>query len=90
MLETAGIIISTRFKIETILKSKKAFDQQSAAYVQDSKAMIDLMEKNGLIERTLEGKVFMTKKGIEQQINGASVSVPAHRIIHFSRNIGNP
>ena len=48
----------------------KAFDENSAADEEEEKinfeATLDLMEKNGLIEKTFNGKIFMTKKGQEK------------------------
>ncbi len=93
MLEESGIITSTRFKIETALKERKAFDKKSAADLEEAKinfqAVLDVMEKSGLIGRTSEGKIFMTQKGQEEQRRGFSISnnLPAERkFIRFSRN----
>jgi len=48
------------------------FDENSAADAEEAKinfkSILDLMEKNGLIERTFGGRVFITKKGQENQI----------------------
>lgn len=91
-MECAGIIVTTRFRIESVLKEKKAFDEQSAADANDSnlniQTMIDSMERNGLIAKTPEGKIFMTKKGQEQQIRGLQVSSLAsdRKFVRFSRN----
>jgi hypothetical protein len=69
---TSGIIICTQAKIEKELNEMKAFDEYSAADAEEArinfKAMLDLMEKNGLMGRTFNGKIFMTKKGQENQI----------------------
>ena len=68
----SGIIICTQAKIEKELNKMKAFDKYSAADAEEArinfKAILDLMEKNGLIGRTFNGKIFMTKKGQENQI----------------------
>jgi len=93
MMETTSIITNSRFKIETALKERKAFDEQSAANLEDAKvnfvSILDVMEKSGLIGKTPEGKIFMTPKGQEQQIRGFSVSnnFPSDRkFVRFSRN----
>ncbi len=93
MFEAAGIITSTRFKIETALKERKAFDITTAANLEEAQvnfvAILDVMEKSGLIGKTPEGKVFMTQKGQEQQIRGFAISnnFPSSRkFVRFSRN----
>jgi len=93
MMETLGIITNSRFKIETALNERKAFDEQSAANLENAKvnfaSILDVMEKIGLIGKTPEGKIFITPKGQEQQIRGFSVSnnFPSDRkFVRFSRN----
>ncbi len=91
-----GIIISTRFKIETALKERNAFDPNTAADVKeakiDFKEILTIMEKSGLIDRTFDGRIYMTPKGQEQQVKGFTVSqtnnMPSgsRRLIRFSRN----
>jgi hypothetical protein len=53
MMETTSIITNSRFKIETALKERKAFDEQSAANLEDAKvnfvSILDVMEKSGLL-----------------------------------------
>jgi hypothetical protein len=50
------------------------------------------MEKGGLIDRTFDGKIYLTPKGQEQQVKGFSVSqtnnVPSgsKKLVRFSRN----
>jgi hypothetical protein len=39
----------------------------------DFEAVLEAMEPSGLIARTSEGKVYMTKKGQSQQIRGFSI-----------------
>jgi len=72
IVEIQGIMVNARFKIEKALKQRKAFDENTAADAEEAKVnfkgVIDLMEKNGLIARTPEGKIFMTKQGQEKQI----------------------
>ena len=92
-LEASGIITTTRFKIESVLKERKAFDQNSAADLEQAKvnfqAMVDIMEQSGLIGKTPEGRIFMTQKGQQEQIRGFTISnnLPSGRkIIRFSRN----
>jgi hypothetical protein len=93
MMETEGIIVNSRFKIETALKERKAFNEQSAVNLEEAKlnfvAVLDVMEKGGLIGKTPEGKIFMTPKGQAQQVRGFYVSnnFPADRkFVRFSRN----
>jgi len=68
----SGIIICAQAKIEKELQEMKAFDEKSAAAAEEAKinfkAILDLMEKNGLIEKTLNDKIYMTKKGQEKQL----------------------
>ena len=72
IVEIQGIIVNARFKIEKALKKRKAFDENTATDAEEAKVnfkgVIDLMEKNGLIARTPDGKIFMTKQGQEKQI----------------------
>ncbi len=86
MVEAAGIITCSQVKIETALKKSKAFDENTATVFEDFEAVLELMERGGLIARTPEGKVFMTKKGQEKQIRGFSIKGPTHKIRKFSRN----
>ncbi|MGD6851773.1 MAG: hypothetical protein ACQCN6_06930 [Candidatus Bathyarchaeia archaeon] len=85
-VEASGIIITTRIKIESELKKNKAFDEKSASTFEDFGAVLDIMERSGLIAKTADGKYFMTKKGQEQQIRGFSIKAPPYRIKRFSRN----
>ena len=75
VVEIQGIIVNARFKIEKALKQRKAFDENNAADAEEAKVnfrgVLDLMEKNGLIGRTPEGKIFMTKQGREKQIRNS-------------------
>ncbi len=68
----SGIIICAQAKIKKELIEMEAFDENSAADAEEAKinfkAILDLMEKNGLIEKTFGGRVFITKKGQENQI----------------------
>lgn len=68
----SGIIICAQAKIEKELKDREAFDESSAADAEEAKinfkAILDMMERSGLICRTCEGKIFMTQKGHEKQI----------------------
>ncbi len=92
MLEQEGIIANTRFKIEYALKREGAFDEKSALDAEeahiDFHAMLDVMEKSGLISRTQEGKVFMTQKGQEENLRGFTISnqFPNRKFVRFSRN----
>lgn len=92
-IESSGIISTIRFRIESVLKERKAFDPSSAADLQQTtinfQAMLDVMEQSGLIWKTTDGKIFMTQKGLREQIRGFSVSnnTPSGRkFIRFSRN----
>jgi hypothetical protein len=89
--ESTGIIVSSRFKIETELKNRQAFDEKSAIQAEQSMlnlgAILRIMEDKGLIGRTVEGKIYMTEKGKQQQLQGFSVSqIPPHTVVRFSRN----
>ncbi len=96
MIYDEGIIISTRFRIETALKERNAFNVSSAADVKEARInfveVLNIMEKGGLIDRTFDGKVFMTQKGLEQQVKGFSLTQTinppsgSRRLIRFSRN----
>jgi hypothetical protein len=74
LIEAAGIIISARLKIEKALQERKAFDHKSATDAKEAKIdiqpLLDLLERRGLIGRTAEGRIFMTKKGQDVQIRG--------------------
>ena len=73
MMETTSIIANSRSKIESALNERKAFDEQSAIYIEDEKvnfvAVLDVMERSGLIGKTPEGKIFMTQKGQQKKIS---------------------
>jgi len=92
LVEAAGIIITTRHRIEVALTEKRAFDEKSAADVNDSKlnfqAMLDIMEKAGLVAKTSDGRFYMTKKGQEEQIRGFTIHkiAPTHKIKKYSKN----
>ncbi len=93
LLEASGIITSTRIKIETALKERKAFDEHSAADLEEAQVnfqpILDVMEKSGLIGKTSGGKVFMTQKGQEEHLRGFAISnyMPSGRkFVRFSRN----
>jgi hypothetical protein len=72
LAEVSGIIISTRFRIEKALNERQAFDEHTATDAGEANVnfmpVLDLMERGGLIGRTSEGKIFMTKKGQQKQI----------------------
>ena len=61
----SGTIICAQAKIEKELQDMEAFDENSAANAEKAKinfkAILDLMKKDGLIGRTFNGKIFMTK-----------------------------
>ena len=88
----AGIIITTRYKIESALKEKHAYNEKTAVDAGDSKldfgVMLEVMEKNGLVAKTAEGKIYMTKKGQEQQIRGVHIHklAPTRKIKRYSKN----
>jgi hypothetical protein len=86
-VEAEGIIINARVKIETTLKKDKAFDKESATDILEFGAVLDIMQKAGLVEKTGEGKYYMTKKGQDSQIRGFSLIGPGkHKFVRFSRN----
>ncbi|MGZ4850802.1 MAG: hypothetical protein ACXV2C_05420 [Candidatus Bathyarchaeia archaeon] len=93
MMETPETITNSQIKIETALKERKAFDEQSATKLEELEAnfasVLDVMEKSGLIGKTPEGKIYMTLKGQEQKIKDFSVSnnlPPVRKFVRFSRN----
>jgi hypothetical protein len=93
MMETTSTITNSQFKIETALKEKKAFDELSAVNLEAAKvnfvAILDVMEKSGLIGKTPEGKIYMTTKGQAQHIKGffTSNNCPSDgKFVRFSRN----
>ena len=69
----SGIILFAQAKIQKELKEREAFDESSAADAEEAKinfkSILDLMEKGGLIERTFEGKIFITQKGQQKKIS---------------------
>jgi len=86
-VEAEGIIINARVKIESTLKKDKAFDKESATSILEYGAVLDIMQKGGLVEKTAEGKYYMTKKGQDKQIRGFALSGPGKRkFVRFSRN----
>jgi hypothetical protein len=88
----SSIISIAQAKIGKELQERKAFDENSAADAEEAKinfkAVLDIMERGGLICRTYEGKVFITKKGQEKQENDFSTdsSTTQRKIVRFSRN----
>jgi hypothetical protein len=72
----SGIISYAQSKVQKELKDREAFDESSAADAEEAKinfkAILDMMERNGLIVRTREGKIFITKRGREKQIDPQS------------------
>jgi hypothetical protein len=67
----SGIINLAKERIEKALKNKEAFDETTAVDAEEEqvnfRSVLDLMERSGLIGRTAEGKIFMTKKGLQKQ-----------------------
>ena len=91
LIESTGIIVSTRIKIETELKKKRAYDEKTAldplACNINMQAVLNFMEESGLIAKTVDGKIYMTKKGQSQQLRGFSINkIPPHTVVKFSRN----
>ncbi|MCW4000041.1 MAG: hypothetical protein NWE93_07365 [Candidatus Bathyarchaeota archaeon] len=89
MLEEQGIIVNSEFKIEKALKERGAFDEKSAADAEKAdvnyEGVLELMEKNGLIAKTSEGKVYLTEKGKTHQPRSTRQGI-VRRFIRFSRN----
>jgi hypothetical protein len=91
-LESEGIIASTKIKIELELKRRGAFEIKTALDAENAQInflpVLDVMEKSGLIEKTSDGKVYMTRKGQEEQLRGFSVSnnFANKKFVRFSRN----
>jgi hypothetical protein len=87
LVEAEGIIINARVKIESTLKKDKAFDKESATDILEYNAVLDIMQKGGLVEKTADGRYYMTKKGQDKQIRGFSLTgVKKRKFVRFSRN----
>lgn len=74
-VESEGIIISSCCKIESALKEKKAYDKKSATDILEFGAVLDVMEKGGLIGKTQDGKYYITKKGKQKQLKGFKIGL---------------
>ena len=89
-MENTSINVDLRLDIEGALKEKRAFDEKTAADLAvanlDLIPVLDIMQKSGLIARTVEGKVFLTSKGLEQSNRGFKVSSSQDKkFVRFSR-----
>jgi hypothetical protein len=90
-MEHTPVNVNLRLDIEGALKEKRAFDEKTAADLSvgnlDLVPVLDIMEKGGLIARTVEGKVFLTSKGLEQSSRGFTVSSGCQdkKFVRFSR-----
>jgi hypothetical protein len=90
-MENTSINVNSRLDIEGVLKEKRAFDEKTAADLVvanlDLIPVLDIMQKSGLIARTVEGKFFMTSKGVEQSNRGFKVSTSGldKKFVRFSR-----
>ena len=74
-VESEGIIISSCCKIETTLKEKIAYDKKSATDILEFEAVLEVMEKGGLIGKTQDGKYYITKKGKQKQLKGFKIGL---------------
>jgi hypothetical protein len=74
-VESEGIIIGSCCKIENTLKEKKAYDKKSATDILEFGAVLDIMEKGGLIAKTQDGKYYITKKGKQKQLKGFKIAI---------------
>jgi hypothetical protein len=74
-VESEGIIISSCSKIESTLKEKKAYDKKSATDIIEFGAVLDVMERGGLIAKTQDGKYYITKKGKQKQLKGFKIGL---------------
>lgn len=74
-VESEGIIISSCCKIENTQKEKKACDKKSATDIIEFGAALDVMERDGLIGKTQDGKYFITKKGKQKQLKGFKIAI---------------
>jgi hypothetical protein len=45
----------------------------------DFQSMLQIMEKDGIIGRTPQGKIYLTKKGEKKQFRGFSIKGPTHK-----------
>ena len=90
-MENTSVNVDLRLDIEGVLKEKRAFDEKTAADLAianlDMVPVLDIMEKGGLIARTVEGKVFLTSKGLEQSNRGFKISSSSQdrKFVRFSR-----
>jgi hypothetical protein len=89
-MENTTVNVDLRLDIEGVLKEKRAFDEKTAADLAianlDMVPVLDIMQKSGLIARTVEGKVFLTSKGLEQSNRGFKVSSSQDKkFVRFSR-----
>jgi hypothetical protein len=90
-MENTMVNVNLRLDIEGVLKEKRAFDEKTAADLAvvnlDLIPVLDIMEKGGLIARTVEGKVYITSKGLEQSNRGFKVinSSQDKKFVRFSR-----
>jgi hypothetical protein len=91
LTEAAGIIVNAQFNVEKTLRERKAFNEKSAVNAEEANVnfqpILNAMEKNSIISRTKDGKIFLTTKG-QERVQGFTISsnVPPHTIIRFSRN----
>lgn len=89
-MENTSINVDLRLDIEGALKEKRAFNEKTATDLAvanlDLSPVLDIMQKSGLIARTVEGKVFLTSKGLEQSNRGFKVSSSQDKkFVRFSR-----
>jgi hypothetical protein len=72
-VESEGIIISSC--CENTLKEKKACDKKSLTDSIEFGAALDVMERDGLIGKTQDGKYFITKKGKQKQLKVFKIAI---------------
>lgn len=76
MAEIGIAIAAKRIRVEKALKKRKAFDEALAVNPEeagiDYKRILKLMDEGGLINRTQEGKIYLTGKGRKKAIDSSS------------------
>jgi hypothetical protein len=73
-VEAQGILVNSEFKVVTTLDEKKAYSQKSATQVLELEALLDILQKSGVIKKTQDGKYYITKKGRQKQYKGFKIA----------------
>jgi hypothetical protein len=73
-VEAQGILVNSEFKVVTSLDQKKAYNDKSATEVMELDALLDILQKSGVIGKTQDGKYYITKKGRQKQYKGFKIA----------------